>query len=61
MLLTTAERIAELRKRAQRLRECAHRADSRAAYNEDMNAAARFEDEADELEAQQYDQGRDSV
>lgn len=49
------ERIRELRQRAEHLRQSAHHADSRAAYNEDMQAAARCEDEADELAAQLQD------
>ena len=51
----TQERIKELRLRAARLTDAAHHADSRAAYNEDMRAAARCENEADELEASLQD------
>lgn len=53
--IATQERIKQLRLRAKDLREAAHHADSRAAYNEDMRAAARAEDEADELAAQLQD------
>lgn len=53
--MTVDERIRELRQRAYHLRQIAQYADSRAAYNDDMQAAARLEDEADELAAQQQD------
>ncbi|WAR43609.1 hypothetical protein [Methylomonas rapida] len=53
--IATQERIQELRLRAKHLRDAAQHADSRAAYNEDMRAAARAEDEADELVAQLQD------
>ncbi|MDT4328531.1 hypothetical protein ACQE3D_10715 [Methylomonas sp. MS20] len=43
---TTGERIRELRQRANRLRECAHRADNRADFQKEMLAAAHCEDEA---------------
>ncbi|MCQ8116112.1 hypothetical protein [Methylomonas rosea] len=45
----TQQRIDELRARANRLRESAARADNRAAYNDDMATAAKYDDEADEL------------
>ncbi|MCQ8103255.1 hypothetical protein NP590_03975 [Methylomonas sp. SURF-2] len=53
--VATQERIKELRQRAVRLTDAAQHADSRAAYNEDMRASARAENEADELEAQLRD------
>ncbi|WP_445368823.1 hypothetical protein ACH5Y9_05395 [Methylomonas sp. BW4-1] len=47
--------IQMLRERATLLRNAANRADSRAAYNEDMAAAAKADNEADELAAQLQD------
>ncbi|WP_026600506.1 hypothetical protein [Methylomonas sp. 11b] len=59
--MTSLER-AGLQSRIQMLRECAtllrnaaNHADSRAAYNEDMAAAANADNEADELAAQLQD------
>lgn len=49
------DRIRELRQRAARLRESAHHADSRQAYDDDMRASTHAENEADELEASIYD------
>lgn len=54
-MIAVEERIRELRERAKRLREAAQHADSRQAYSEDMQAAAKAEDEADELSAQLHD------
>lgn len=53
--LATEQRIKLLRQRAKHEREAAHHADSRTAYNQDMQAAKRADDEADELEASLYD------
>lgn len=49
------QRIDELRARANRLRESAAHADSRAAYNDDIAAATKADNEADELAAQLQD------
>jgi hypothetical protein len=50
------ERVRELRERARHVRVSAEHADSRQAYNEDMRLAARYENEADELEAELHDE-----
>ncbi len=47
----TEARIRDLRERARRLYEAAQHADSRQAYNEDRESAARMENEANELTA----------
>jgi hypothetical protein len=50
------ERVRELRERARNVRESALRSDSRLAYDEDMRLAARYENEADELDAELHDE-----
>jgi hypothetical protein len=51
------QRIHELRERARHLYTSAQHADSRQGYQEDRRAAARAENEADELESQLHDEG----
>ncbi|MBS3954086.1 MAG: hypothetical protein KGZ88_14140 [Methylomicrobium sp.] len=53
--LEMEQKLTQLRDRAKRLRESAHRADRLIGYDQDMQAARRLDSEADELEAILYE------